>query len=268
MTHKEFTKEELLLRNLHAHTGVNSFEKVEWNRLLHPFKDPNDHVVHISQLKAMLNMAFSDGIQQVFTWDEEQWQDLRLAREAFQEVLEHEKTDNSMYGKAKAYAIKCHSSTNHMYGDKPYSFHLQMVEDAAIRFIHLIPIDNREIVLAGCWVHDVIEDTRQTYNDVKEATCKDVADIAYALTNNKGKNRAERASDEYYKGIKKNPLWIFVKICDRIANMTHSKNTKSPMFDKYKDELKQFKARLFNPDFMKEMEEMFDYLEELCEDKE
>ena len=46
--------------------------------------------------------------------------------------------------KAREYATKCHSDTNHMYGDKPYSYHLQMVRDAAKRFIGIIPEEDRD----------------------------------------------------------------------------------------------------------------------------
>ena len=39
----------------------------------------------------------------------------------------------------------------------------------------------------------------------------------------KGKDRDERANDEYYAGIKEDSLCIYIKICDRISNMSFSK---------------------------------------------
>ena len=47
-------------------------------------------------------------------------------------------------------------------------------------------------------------------------------EIVYALTNDKGRTRAERAGEHYYKGIRETPYAPFVKLCDRLANMSHS----------------------------------------------
>ncbi|MCI6249622.1 MAG: hypothetical protein MR641_00070, partial [Bacteroidales bacterium] len=48
------------------------------------------------------------------------------------------------------------------------------------------------------------------------------AEVVYALTNDKGRTRAERAGEHYYAGIRATPYAPFVKLCDRLANMTHS----------------------------------------------
>ena len=47
-------------------------------------------------------------------------------------------------------------------------------------------------------------------------------EVVYALTNDKGRTRAERAGEHYYAGIRATPYAPFVKLCDRLANMTHS----------------------------------------------
>ena len=56
----------------------------------------------------------------------------------------------------------------------------------------------------------------------------------------KGKNRKERANDKYYEGIRNTDGAIFVKLCDRIANVQYSKMTKSRMFEMYKKENMEF----------------------------
>jgi hypothetical protein len=48
------------------------------------------------------------------------------------------------------------------------------------------------------------------------------AEIVYALTNEKGRTRHERAGEKYYKGIRETPYAPFVKLCDRLANVTYS----------------------------------------------
>ena len=170
------------------------------------------------------------------------------------------------------WVLEQHSSTNHMY-DKylPYEFHLRMVVNVADKFMKLmvpkptpVDIDVIELKLAA-FGHDLIEDTRVTYNDIKEQLGENVADIIYALTNEKGKNRKERASEKYYEGIRNTPGAVFVKLCDRIANVQYSKMTGSRMFEMYKKE---------NIDFMVSLgretgniyEDMYQYLIKLFED--
>ena len=157
---------------------------------------------------------------------------------------------------AKHFSVNCHISTNHFYDGLPYEFHLNMVTETAKKFISLIPSADHDVVLASCWAHDTIEDTRVTYNDVKSQLGVEVAEIVYALTNEKGKNRKERANDKYYAGIRAVPYATFVKMCDRIANVEYSKNQSSSMFEKYKEEFKEFESQLYNNQY----HEMFEYL--------
>ncbi|UMB54603.1 phosphohydrolase [Lutibacter sp. A64] len=161
--------------------------------------------------------------------------------------------------KAKEYAIEKHRNSNHTYDKYHYDFHLNMVFEIAKKFIYLVEPNEQENVLAGCWVHDIIEDARETYNDVKKETNETVAELAYALTNEKGRNRAERANENYYKGIRETKNAPFIKFCDRIANVTHSKNNGSQMFKKYKDENEDFIKKIYVP----ECEEISVYLKNL-----
>ena len=164
---------------------------------------------------------------------------------------------------ARDYAIECHRSTNHIYdGGKPYEVHLEMVVSFAEGFIGLVPEEERDNVLAGCWVHDCIEDCRQSYNDVKETISERVAELAYALTNDKGKNRKQRGGMRYYAEMKKVPHAVFIKICDRIANVEYSRNVKSSMFKMYKKENKGFVEDLYTP----ALDPMFGYLNNLFKD--
>lgn len=165
------------------------------------------------------------------------------------------------------WVISQHRDTNHMY-DKylPYEFHLRMVVEAAKKFKHLISYeDDFPEVILGAWGHDLIEDTRVSYNDVKSVLGARAADIIYALTNEKGKNRKERANHKYYDGIRTTPYAVFVKLCDRIANVQYSKMTGSRMFEMYKNENPEFMKSL-GYDFNHEYREMFDYLLNLFND--
>jgi len=163
---------------------------------------------------------------------------------------------------AKIYGTKVHKETNHMYGIHPYEYHLEKVYENVCYFAHLLKTEKEvEIAMAAAWVHDAIEDARQTYNDVVANVGVEVAEVAYALTNLKGKTRAERASDAYYAGIvDAGPVAILVKLCDRMANMAESTNTKNRMAKMYKKELPNFFEHLLPT---KELKEQFFELTDL-----
>lgn len=158
--------------------------------------------------------------------------------------------------KVRDYAVEIHASVNHTYDGQPYSVHLEMVYNYAIKFIDLLPQSNIQDALSACWTHDLIEDCRVTYNDLFKKTNRSIAEISYNLTNNKGKNRDERADKRYYKAIRACQTSTFVKICDRLANIRYSKLSGSSMFNKYKNEHIYFQAKLYHPEFQEMWDEM------------
>lgn len=130
-------------------------------------------------------------------------------------------------------ASSLHASVGQTYdGTLPYSYHLSMVATATMQFGYEVVPDESYILplIFSAYFHDSIEDARQTYNDVMEiahkymtkAQASIAAEVVYALTNDKGRTRAERAGERYYAGIRKTPLAPFVKLCDRYANMNYS----------------------------------------------
>lgn len=144
------------------------------------------------------------------------------------------------------WAIKTHADTNHMYGKiYPYALHLNWVASVARKYIKLVPLHAQEDVEATCYCHDTIEDCRVTVNDLVNATGSlEIAYAVYALTNEKGKNRKERANDKYYEGIRNNEVALFVKCCDRIANMSFSKLFGGSKLAMYRKELPEFIEKL------------------------
>ena len=168
------------------------------------------------------------------------------------------------------WCIKKHADTNHMY-DKylPYEFHLRMVVKTCEDFTHLLDATYfygspsggyslPDMYKLACWGHDLIEDTRTSYNEIYDKEGKFLSDIIYACTNLRGKNREERGSEEYYKLIRETRGADFVKLCDRIANVQYSKMSGSRMFDMYKKENSKFVERIGN-----NYSPMIDYLNKL-----
>jgi (p)ppGpp synthase/HD superfamily hydrolase len=149
-----------------------------------------------------------------------------------------------------------HNAVNHMYGEHPYTFHLNAAVEETIHWFHFSePIKDHfhmlfkqhaleELVLAT-WGHDLLEDTHCSYDDIYKHLGVLVAEIIFAVTNNKGRNRKERADKNYYKGIMTTPGATLVKLCDRIANVKYSKETGSSKYFMYRTEMPHFMASLF-----------------------
>lgn len=182
-------------------------------------------------------------------------------------------TDDDLIQRAKVYAITKHADANHYYGTMPYSYHLNAVATHAEQHIAIIeamfprdPAKARSTAIAAAWCHDTIEDARQSYNDVLRATNFDVAEVVFALTNEKGRTRLERANASYYDGIRANAIAVFVKICDRLANVEQSVRTRSRMLAMYRKEQAEFREAIdpgsdtpFSP-MWAELDTLFDAL--------
>jgi (p)ppGpp synthase/HD superfamily hydrolase len=156
----------------------------------------------------------------------------------------------------RSMAHQIHESVNQFYdGDKPYGYHLDMVAKEVYAYGHLVLVGEADLLplFMGAWFHDSIEDARLSYNDVKKIALKlglteeqafMASEIVYALTNEKGRNRAERANEKYFEGIRETPYAPFVKLADRLANTSYafSKGTADSlrMSKVYREELPGF----------------------------
>lgn len=93
---------------------------------------------------------------------------------------------------------------------------------------------------------------------MKKATNYTIAELVYAVTNEKGRNRAERANDKYYEGIRNTEHATFVKLCDRIANIEYGGKS-----DMYAKENINFKRKLYDAKY----DEMFDFIDWLLKQR-
>ena len=154
-----------------------------------------------------------------------------MERESFEALcISHQES----LEKIRSVAHQLHESVNQFYdGDKPYGYHLDMVAKEVYAYGHLVLVGEADLLplFMGAWFHDSIEDARVSYNDVKKIALKFglteeqafmASEIVYALTNEKGRNRKERAGKRYYEGIRNTPYAPFVKMCDRMANIRYS----------------------------------------------
>jgi (p)ppGpp synthase/HD superfamily hydrolase len=115
------------------------------------------------------------------------------------------------YKEARMVSIQAHG--NQTYDDVfPYSKHLDDVVDVLKRFGF-----SGKYIVAG-YLHDIIEDTALSYNKVKKHFGPEVAEMVYCVTDELGRNRAEKKEKTLPKTAS-NADAIIVKLADRIANI-------------------------------------------------
>ena len=125
---------------------------------------------------------------------------------------------NEIVEKCRVFAIENHKKVNQLYGGLPYDTHLQEVVSFVYKFKD--ELTEEEFILALCvaWCHDLKEDTGLSYSKIKQKTSEQIADNVWLLSN----LEKNRVSQKYYDAIISNKISLFVKLCDRLANTSHS----------------------------------------------
>lgn len=111
---------------------------------------------------------------------------------------------------ARDYAILAHGGQT--YGDLPYVVHL----DAVVSVLKGWGMYGAEII-AAAYLHDVLEDTDVTFEDLCEGFGEQVALIVHCCTG-EGETRDERMASIYAKAAR-NGRAAAVKLADRVANL-------------------------------------------------
>lgn len=139
---------------------------------------------------------------------------------------------------AKRWCIEAHGDQT--YGSHPYEFHLDRVAEVAVRFGF-----GDDQTLMKCYGHDVIEDTDKTEDDMRDAGFpEDVVEDVSLVSDEEGATRKERKEKTLVKIATKRSA-ILLKLCDRIANVEHSKKTRNEKkFSMYQEEYADFEAAL------------------------
>lgn len=172
-----------------------------------------------------------------------------------------ENFENTMK-RAQEFAARAHAGQE--YGGHSYTFHLAQVVAVLDRFGFRaddpVPAKRdqaQDLIIAG-WLHDVVEDTSVTSEEVAAEFGATVAALVVAVTNEPGANRKERAAKTYPKIRAAGESAVALKLADRIANVESClADSKLGM---YKKEAEGFRSVLRKPG---EWEEMWLVLEKL-----
>lgn len=115
-------------------------------------------------------------------------------------------SSNPMYQKALRFITEKHAGQKRRNGN-PYIIH-------PIRVSQEVHSDTEKVVAL---LHDVLEDTTATYDEVLGLFGEEIAIAVLALTKTKGEPYME-----YIHRVKRNPLAITVKIADMSDNLSDS----------------------------------------------
>jgi (p)ppGpp synthase/HD superfamily hydrolase len=151
------------------------------------------------------------------------------------------------FEKAKELATKAHGDQK--YGGYPYTYHLSKVEQALRRFGYdpdeATSEEDRSLywdLITAAWLHDIIEDTHVTRDEIAREFNHRVSSLVWAVTNPQGGNRAWRASKVYPKIIN-TPYALVLKLADRIANVESCVENQSGLIQMYLKEWDGFESK-------------------------
>lgn len=150
----------------------------------------------------------------------------------------------SDFTKVAIYAEKCYKDANCEYGGLTYMTHVDMVVEYVRIYQNIFsrPIDV-DVALRAAFCHDLMEDAKQTYNNIAEVCGSRVADVVLAVTDVPAENRLMKHLLTMGKTVKDYRA-IILKMCDILANVTYSKASGSSMYDKYVEEY-QYRKPIF-----------------------
>ncbi len=143
---------------------------------------------------------------------------------------------------AREYAVDAHHGQK--YGKHDYVYHLDLVAYLAKPYGHFAQ--------ALGYLHDVVEDTTKTREDIAHLFGEDIAQMVEWISDEEGATRAERKLKTHAKlkaldaSLPREFITLVVKLCDRLANVRKSHHEdNSKMLTKYRGEHAAFKDAVY-----------------------
>ena len=154
--------------------------------------------------------------------------------------------DQDKYQIAWNFASTVHNGQTLPGSDIPYINHLGLVAMEAMAVITKNEILNPNLLVLCALLHDSIEDTSSTYDDIKNSFGIDAAEGVLALTkDDQLPSKHEQMLDSISR-IKEQPIEVWmVKLCDRITNLqAPPKHWSKEKIAQYQDEARLILAQL------------------------
>jgi (p)ppGpp synthase/HD superfamily hydrolase len=160
-----------------------------------------------------------------------------------------------MEQKAKLFAKEKHK--HQKYGEHEYDVHFLEVYSLVKKY------HGSFNAIVASLLHDTIEDTQTTKEEISQEFSTHIANIVERLTDKPGKNRTERHLKTYHL-IRQCEDATLVKLCDRLANMSFCLRMKDYAKAKmYVKEYMAFKFALYSD--LTQHQSVYDKLDETYE---
>lgn len=141
----------------------------------------------------------------------------------------------SMIKYAELFARGAHAGQKH--GDRPYWKHLEDVT----KVLERMGVADENIWCAA-WLHDTIEDTPVTYQDLRQLFGDRIAELVWRVTDELGRNRTERKEKTWPKTAETRNSTV-LKLADLAANVEQCFRDQSKLQQMYRKEWKEMKER-------------------------
>jgi (p)ppGpp synthase/HD superfamily hydrolase len=123
------------------------------------------------------------------------------------------------YIKAYRFAAGRHNNQKYPGTDLPYIMHLSFVCMEVIAALRVSEVAEETIAVQCALLHDVIEDTPTTYDEIKQEFGRLVADGVMVLTKSPTLEKLQKMADSLQR-LQQQPAAVqLVKLADRITNL-------------------------------------------------
>jgi (p)ppGpp synthase/HD superfamily hydrolase len=151
---------------------------------------------------------------------------------------------------AREFAVEAHGEQ--MYGEHPYSIHLFEVVQISLQICNRDGVLHRSFVADVAWLHDVVEDTDATVDELAEEFGRDRASAVALLTDPEGGSRKEKKAELHRRlstldvSRVDHRAALLVKAADRLANARASNaEGKDRLVKMYRVEHPEFRAAVY-----------------------
>lgn len=136
---------------------------------------------------------------------------------------------------AAVLAVERHGAQ--LYGAVPYTVHLADVRRLLASFHWTGSL------LVAAWLHDVLEDTDTTREELRDRFGAEVEGLVWTVSGF-GTNRKARNADAWTKVAAYGQDAATLKLADRVANVSSARSTRPDLFRMYQREQGQFRAAI------------------------
>jgi (p)ppGpp synthase/HD superfamily hydrolase len=123
------------------------------------------------------------------------------------------------FSKACRFAAEAHQGQTMQETDLPYLLHLSLVSQEVLVALAADKSYDANLAVQCAWLHDTLEDTAVTYEQLQQHFGTPVADGVLALSKDETLAKSEQMADSLSR-IRQQPqeIWL-IKLADRISNL-------------------------------------------------